>query len=277
MENLVQQFRYIKEKTNAMKRIYLFFILLFVAELLHAQSLGNRKEPVFKVGEVLKYRLKYGFVTAAEATLSVKASDLKFDNLPVYHLLAEGRTSGTFDIFHKVRNRYNSYVHQTELTPFFYAETIKENRYRRNDKARFYQDEKKVVSNKGTFIGKQPQTFDIVSAYYFARSLDLSKVKPNDKFTMTYFLNDGLADLEIIYIGKERVKTNMGYFNCLKFNPSIQAGRIFKDDSKLYLWITDDGNRIPVKAQVEILVGTVTMELTSASGLKYPLGVSKNK
>ncbi|MBC7914353.1 MAG: DUF3108 domain-containing protein, partial [Pyrinomonadaceae bacterium] len=215
-------------------------------------------------------------VTAAEATLSVLASDLKFDNLPVYHLLAQGKTSGSFDIFHKVRNRYNSYVHQTELTPFLYTETIREGNYKRNDKARFHQDQKKVVSNKGTFTGKE-QTFDIISAYYFARSLDLSNVKANAKFKMTYFLNDGLSDLEIIYIGKERIKTNMGYFNCHKFNPSIQAGRVFRDDSKLYLWITDDGNRIPVKAQVEILVGTVTMELTAAKGLKYPLNVSKNK
>lgn len=260
-----------------MRKTRLLLILLFISSYAMSQTLENSKTPVFKVGEKLSYRLKYGFITAAEATLSVLSTDLKFDNQPVYHLLAQGRTSGSFDVFHKVRNRYDSYVHQTELTPFLYTENIKEGNYRRNDKARFYQGQKKVVSNKGTFVGKAAQTFDIVSAYYFARSLDLTNVKPNQKFKMTYFLNDGLADLEITYIGKERVKTNMGYFNCLKFNPSIQAGRVFRDDSKLYLWITDDGNRIPVKAQVEILVGTVTMELTAAKGLKYPLGVSKNK
>ncbi|MBC8052985.1 MAG: DUF3108 domain-containing protein [Sphingobacteriaceae bacterium] len=259
-----------------MRKLFLLIILFVAIKPANAQVLENRKEPVFKVGEELKYRLRYGIVTAAEATLSVLASDTKFDNQPVYHFLAQGKTSGSFDIFHKVRNRYDSYVHQTELTPFLYTENIREGNYKRNDKARFYQDQKKVVSNKGTFTGKA-QTFDIVSAYYFARSLDLTGVKANQKFKMTYFLDDGLADLEIIYIGKERIKTNMGYFNCLKFNPSIQAGRVFKKDSKLYLWITDDGNRIPVKAQVEILVGTVTMELTGTKGLKYPLGASKSK
>ena len=260
-----------------MKNIYLSIILLLLtAEYGKSQVLENRKESVFKVGEELKYRLRYGFVTAAEATLSVIASDTKFDSQPVYHFVAQGKTSGSFDILHKVRNRYDSYVHQTELTPFLYTENIREGNYRRNDKARFYQDQKKVVSNKGTFKG-EVQTFDIVSAYYFARSLDLNGVKPNDKFKMTYFLDDGLASLEIIYIGKERIKTNMGYFDCLKFNPSIQAGRVFRKDSKLYLWITNDGNRIPVKAQVEVLVGTVTMELTATKGLKYPLNASKHK
>ncbi|WP_335682271.1 DUF3108 domain-containing protein [Sphingobacterium sp. B29] len=45
-----------------------------------------------------------------------------------------------------------------------------------------------------------------------------------------------------------------------------------KKNSKLYLWVTNDGNRIPVKANVDILIGSVTLELLEASGLKYKLG-----
>lgn len=248
-------------------------LLLFIALSLgssEAQQLPNKQSPVFKAGEELKYRFRYGFITAAEATLRVKHSDVKFNNRPVLQLTAEGRTAGTFNVFYKVRNRYDSYIDKTDLVPYLYTENIREATYRRNDKARFYQDQKKIVTNKGDFKG-DGQTFDIVSAYYFARSLDLSKVRPGDKFTMDYFLDDAVSDLTVQYVGKEKVKTSMGTFNCLKFSPSIQPGRIFRKDSKLYLWITDDNNRIPVKAQVEILVGSVTMELTDASGLKHPL------
>ena len=67
----------------------------------------------------------------------------------------------------------------------------------------------------------------------------------------------------------------LGKFNCLKFNPTIIPGRIFKKDSKLYLWITDDANRIPVKANVGLIIGSVTMELADAKGLKYPLNPMK--
>ena len=253
-----------------MKKILLNLLVLFCVSGAFAQTLENRKEPVFQIGETLKYRLRYGFITAAEASITVEGSDAKFENKPIYHLIAQGKTSGSFDVFYKVRNRYDSYIDRVDLTPFLYTESIREANYRRNDKARFYQDQRKVVSNKGTFKGAA-QTFDLVSAYYFARSLDLSTIKQGDRFTMSYFLDDGVTDLKIQYVGKEKVKTSLGTFNCLKFSPSIQPGRIFRKDSKLYLWITDDGNRIPVKAQVEILVGSVTMELTSATGLKYPL------
>ena len=252
-----------------MKYLIFLFILSLSYNGLEAQELPN-KEAVFKAGEELKYRFKYGFMTAAEATLRVRESDVKFENKSVFQLTAEGRTAGTFNVFYKVRNRYDSYIDKNDLVPYLYTENIREANYRRNDKARFYQDEKKIVTNKGNFKS-DGQTFDIVSAYYFARSLDLSKIKKGDKFTMDYYLDDGVADLSVQYVGKEKIKTSMGTFNCLKFSPSIQPGRIFRKDSKLYLWITDDNNRIPIKAQVEILVGSVTMELIDASGLKYPL------
>ena len=254
-------------------RFLLFFLLPAGALSCFAQELRNVTEPVFQVGEVLKYKLRYGFVTAAEATIRVEDTDAKFSNRPVYHLVAEGRTSGSFNIFYRVRNRYDSYIDKQNLSPYLYTENIREANYRRNDKARFYQDQKKIESNKGTFKGNG-QTFDVLSAYYFARSLDITKLRAGDKFNMDYFLDDGVTELQVKYVGKERIKTALGYFNCLKFSPSIQPGRIFRKDSKLYLWITDDGNRIPVKAQVEILVGSVNLELISAEGLKYPLGVS---
>ncbi len=254
-----------------MKRLILFIVCIFSTSLLNAQEYSIRKDPVFEVGEVLEYRMKYGFITAAEAVVKVLPSDLRFDNKPVFNLSVNVRTSGSFDVFYKIRDQYDSYIDQETLLPYFYQENVREGSYRRQDKARFSQDAKKVVSNRGTFTTPTKQTFDLFSAYYFARSLDLSQIKVGDKFKLNYFLGDEITNLEIEYIGKEVVKTKLGNIRCLKFSPSINPGRIFRKDSRLYLWITDDGNRVPVKAQVEIVVGSATLELKSASGLKYPL------
>jgi len=254
-----------------MKKIFFILTLTLSKFIASAQELPLKKDAVFQDGEVLSYKLKYGFITAAEATIKVLNSDLKFDNKPTYKLTVDAETSGTFDVFYKVRDHYDSYIDKTDLLPYFYQENIREGSYKRQDKARFSQDAKKVVSNRGTFTTPTTQTFDLVSAYYFARSLDITKLKTGDKFKLNYFLGDEISALEIEYIGKETVKSKLGNIRCLKFSPSIKPGRIFKKDSRLYLWVTDDGNRVPVKAQVEILVGAVTMELKSASGLKYAL------
>ncbi|MET4082317.1 hypothetical protein ABIB40_002275 [Pedobacter sp. UYP30] len=254
-----------------MKKIILIFTCVFLLSYAYAQDLEVVKEPVFQSGEVLNYKLRYGFITAAEATIKVTNSDLKFEDRPTFRLSVDAHTSGTFDIFYKIRDRYDSYVDKKTLEPYFYQENIREGKYRRQDKARFNQAGKKVVSNRGTFSTPTNQTFDLVSAYYFARSLDISKLKIGDKFKINYFLQDNISALEVEYTGKEVLKTALGNIRCLRFSPSIKPGRIFKEDSRLYLWVTDDGNRVPVQAQVDILVGAVTMELKSASGLKYPI------
>ncbi len=255
-----------------MKKLILTLTLGLIGLGGFAQQLPLVKEPIFKEGEVLQYKLKYGFITAAEATIKVAPSDLKFDGKPTYKLVVDAETSGTFDILYKIRDHYDSYIDKTDLTPYFYQENIREASYRRQDKARFYQDQKKVTANTGTFTTPTTQTFDLVSAYYFARSLDITKLKIGEKFKLNYFLGDEISALEIEYVGKETIKSKLGNIRCLKFSPSIKPGRIFKKDSRLYLWITDDGNRVPVKAEVGILVGSVTMEIKSAAGLKYGIG-----
>ena len=230
----------------------------------------NISEPVFKAGEQLSYKLKYGFFTAAEAHLRVAESEKKFNGHAAYHIIADGKTAGAFDVFYKVRNRYESYVDQITLQPYFYTENRHEASYKHTDNVTFDHTDDKITAAKGVYPFKG-KVFDFLSAYYFSRSIDVSKIHIGDKFELKYFLEDGVHTLGITYAGKEKVNCALGNFNCLKFNPTIIPGRVFRKDSKLYLWITDDDNRIPVKAHVELIVGSITMDLTGAKDLKYPL------
>ena len=258
-----------------MKKYFVLILACCCLQTLFAQELTRINEIAFKPGEKLSYRMKYGFFTAAEANIQVEESPIKFDSQPAYHIIADGKTAGTFDVFYKVRNRYESYVDQTTLMPYFYTENRRESSYRHTDKVTFDHDKKTITAAKGKFpfAGK---VFDFVSAYYFLRCIDISKVHIGEKLEVQYFLEDGVHSMTVTYLGKEKMSCSMGTFNCLKFSPTIIPGRIFRKDSKLYLWITDDNNRIPVKAHVEVVVGSLTMDLMAASGLKYPLNpVSK--
>lgn len=261
-----------------MKKITAFISCVLGTLLLaHAQPLPYLAESSFQAGEELTYRLRYGIISAAVGTLKVEDSNIKFSSPHSFHLSARGRTSKAFSVFYTVDNRYDSYIDSRTFLPHYYTENIHEGNYRRTDIVRFDHRNRTVVGNKGTFQSDSEQTFDLLSAYYFARNLDLSRVKQGQSFKLNYFLNDEIATLGIQYIGIETIKTPLGNLECLKFSPEIKPGRIFKKDSRLYLWVTNDGNRIPVKAQVEILVGSVTLELTDVKGLKYTLGQQQVK
>lgn len=250
----------------------MLLVAIFCGTEAVAQNLPFKKESSFQAGEELKYRLRYGFVSAAEGVLSVKDSELQFSAPHAYHLTARGKTSNAFSLLFPVDNRYNSYIDSKTFLPYFYTENISEGKYRRTDVVRFDHRNRTVTGNKGEFKSSSAQTFDLLSAYYFARNLDLTNVTPGQSFKLSYFLNDEIATLGIEYIGIETINTELGKLECLKFSPEVKPGRIFKKDSRMYLWVTNDGNRIPVRASVEILVGTVHLELTGATGLKYPLG-----
>jgi hypothetical protein len=256
------------------KYVVITLILTAFAGKSFCQEMATMVAPVFKVGEQLNYRLKYGFFTAAEADLRVEATDKKFDGHPAYHIVADGKTAGAFDLLYKVRNRYETYVDEKTLEPYFYTENRHESNYKHSDNVTFNHDDDKITAAKGVFPYKG-KVFDFLSAYYFSRSIDVSKIKIGDTFDLKYFLEDGVHALSITYVGKEKVDSDLGTFNCLKFNPTIIPGRVFRKDSKLYLWITDDANRIPLKAHVELVVGSITMDLTSVKDLKYPLNPLK--
>lgn len=261
---------------NMMKKIYLLLIFFCgIAGKAASQHVPSLKKGVFQPGEELSYRLRYGFINAADGVLKVLPSDLTFDGKPTYHLNAVGKTAKAFNVFYNIRDQYDSYIDQDTYLPYFFSEDIKEGKYRRNDKIRFYQKKKKIEATRGNFDAKESQTFDLLSAYYFSRTLDLTNIAEGDSFKLSYFLKDTLAYLYITYMGKENIKTPLGTLKCLKFSPSLEPGRVFKKDSKLHLWVTDDENRIPVKAKVDILIGAVTLELTGAKGLKYPLKTVK--
>jgi len=255
-----------------MLRLKTGLLLLLLLPLLqaYAQEAVKTRDVAFRAGEQLDYKLKYGFFTAAEAHLKVEESPIKFDGKPAYHIIADGNTAGTFDVFYKVRNRYESYVDKNSLLPYLYTENRHEGSWKHTDKVTFNRNEGKITANKGVFPFKG-NVFDFPSAYYFARCLDVSKMRIGEKFDIRYFLEDGVQTLTITYLGTEKVHCALGTFNCLKFNPTIIPGRIFKKNSKLYLWVTNDGNRIPIKAHVDVIVGSITMELTDAKNLKYPL------
>lgn len=254
----------------SLRLLYLVVLGMALSPAAFAQRSPRFLKPFFKQGEVLQYAIKYGIFKCGEANVSVLSNDEEYQGKKVIHFSATGQTSGTFDIFYKVRNRYDSFIDPKTFLPYTYKENIRENNYKRKGQAEFDYIRKEVKSAKG-MTPIRSDTRDIVSAFYFARCLDLTNVNEGDIIRINYYLEGEVATLEIAYVGKEEISTPLGTFSCLKFSPSVKAGRIFRKDSKMYLWITDDANRVPIRARAEILVGTIVMDLRGYSNLNTVL------
>ena len=64
----------------------------------------------FKRGERLTYRIHYGFIDAAQATLEITDENRQVADRNTFHVVGVGISKGTMDAFFKVRDRYETYI-----------------------------------------------------------------------------------------------------------------------------------------------------------------------
>jgi hypothetical protein len=228
----------------------------------------------FRMGERLVYRVHYGIIDAGEAVLEVKQEEKVLGGRPTYHVVGRGYSTGAFDWFFKVRDRYESYIDREALVPIVFIRDVDEGGYKIYQ-THYYNHYKNEVKSNDKIFEVPPGVQDMISGFYFTRNIDFSEAKAGDVFTVPSFVDDQIWPLKIRYIGKEKLKTSLGTFQCLKFRPVIQKGRVFKKEEDLNVWITDDKNKIPVRAEAEILVGSIKMDLKSYEGLANPIAKIK--
>ncbi len=232
---------------------------------------------IFYPGEELNYVLHYGIINAGEATLKVEKSDYKgFDNRPVWKVVGTGKSVGAFNWFFKVRDRYESYIDAKGVFPFAFVRRVDEGGFKINQDYIFKPEEQTVDNGKGKTFSTEKYAQDMISAFYYARTLDVDNAEIGQIFTIPSFVDDENFPLKIKYIGKEEVDGKAGEFRCLKFVPVLQKGRIFKDEEDLVVYVTDDKNKVPVLIQASVLVGSIKMELTSYAGLRNKVAVVKD-
>lgn len=235
------------------------------------ESLPVKTNTAFKEGEKLTYRLHYGAVNAGIAVLEVKPDLIDVNGRKVYHIVSSGYTTGGADLFFKVRDRYETYMDKDALVPWLFVRRVDEGGYKFSQDYMFNHYAKKVdVGNNQKFdipVGIQ----DMVSAFYYARNLDLSNAKPGDIFSMDCFLDKEIWPLKIRFVGREVIKTDIGKVRALRFRPIVQKGRVFKKEEDLNVWISDDANHIPLRAKAEVLIGSVKMDITGTNNLANPL------
>lgn len=225
---------------------------------------------VFKAGEQLEYRLHYGVINAGTAKLEVKKIDQKITGREIYHIVGSGKTKGAFDWFFKVRDRYETFLDVDGVFPWAFKRDVNEGGYKIKQNYKFAQTKNKVDNGEGKSFETPNGIQDMLSAFYYARAIDYSNAKVGEVFTIWSFVDDEIWPLRIRYLGKDEIKVSGDNYKALKFCPVVQEGRLFENEDDVAVWISDDGNKIPLLAQGKVLIGSVKMELTKARGLANP-------
>ncbi|MGW1454149.1 DUF3108 domain-containing protein [uncultured Salegentibacter sp.] len=254
------------------KSIFTIFLLLLTGFALQAQS-----QKAFGAGEWFKFRIHYGPFNASFATLEVDETNIK--GKPVYHIEGKGKSTGLLHWFFKVDDNYQTYIDKQDGKPYKFIRKIDEGGYTKDLEIDFdHSDNKAYVFNKKhnenhTYTTK-PNVHDMLSAFYYIRNnIKNDELRPGDEMRLNLFIDDENMDFKLKFLGREVIKTKFGKVATLKFRPYVMAGRVFKEKESLTFWVSDDANKLPIKIEANLAVGSLDADLDEYKGLKHPFKI----
>lgn len=257
-----------------MRNAFVIF-LLFCGISAFAQTYRTVNNSAFIRGEKLTFRIAFnsaltGSITGGKATLEVKDENKILNNRSTFHVVGEGKTTGFIELFYKVHDNFESYFDQDAFISWKFTRRTRENNYKKDDIVIFRQNDHMAVSLAK--VMKVPANIqDIISAFYYARTLDVSDLQPGGIIQIPFFLDDSVYQSRVIFKGRETVTTKLGKFRCIAFRPMVATGYAFDDPYPITIWITEDANRLPILIESEQSVGRARVELVSYSGLANPI------
>lgn len=254
------------------KSFLLAFILCITIRLTAGDEFCGIRNKTFIAGENISFIVFYNalglYVNAGTASFNTSLE--KINNKPVYHVVGAGQTNTKYDWIFKVRDRYETYFDTGTLQPYRFIRNIEEGGYKKYENVTFNQSANTAITTNGVF--KVPNCIqDVLSAIYYARNIDFSNYREGDKIPFSMFMDNEVFNMYVRYLGKETIKTRYGKFRTIKFKPLLVKGTLFEGGEKMTVWVTDDFNRVPVRIESPIVVGTVKVDLMGYKNLRYPM------
>jgi len=244
----------------------LFIVLFGISTLVFSQT-----DLPYKVGENAAYKVSFGAINVGFAYLEITES-IQLNNRPVFHIVGKGRTTPFFDWFFKVRDVYETFIDTSTLLPLVFNREVNEGGHLINQRYQFNHNDSIVITQDSSFF-IPINTQDMLSAFFLARTFKKESIIDGKSFYIPLFMDDENYNLEIKYLANEMMDTKWGKIDCMVFQPKMQEGRVFEDEEKMKIWITDDANHLLLKVETEIWAGTIKAVLEDYKKLKHPLSI----
>lgn len=260
-------------------RRLIFLFLISKSGVSFSQISCDLKPFAFSSGEELNYKVIYnwGMIWLESAEASFKVKQAKYNGKNCYLFTGSGSTYPKYDWFFKVRDVFETYLDSATFRPLKFQADIQEGGKKDKHVYLFNNPQRKAytIINYGSKPAKIDTlkmgacTIDVLTAIYYARSIDYSTCKKNDTISISLLVDGKIYPTYVRYLGKELfISKELGTYKCIKFSPLLIEGTIFKKGEGMTVWVTDDKNKLPIYIETPITVGTVKVKLMSYKGLR---------
>lgn len=225
----------------------------------------------FLVGEKIKHEVFYNF-------FKITAGEMEYSTLPfkmvngrrAYQFEIQLKTTSMFSSFYAVDDRVNILVDYDLWVPRLFTLHVKESSQLRegrqffdfeSNKARY--EEKKITSKKGVEEKKQewelaPYSQNVFSLIYYMR---LFAWKDGRDYSFRVADDGENLVFKGRVVAREVIKTPLGEMKAIKIKPEITVKGAFKPVGDIFIWLSDDARKIPLRIESKIKIGTLVSEI----------------
>lgn len=258
-----------------------FFMAVILFCTAPSALVAQRADLPYIPGESLTYVVNYKW-GAINTDVGEAVTSLSYiDSLGLFHSVITGKTYKFYDIIFKVREHFESkFYDEDPIRPHYFYRKTQEGRYRIQNTFHFDRDTNLIRATVqkydrvpvDTLLTGTGNTLDIPALFYRVRTMDVDSVAEGVKYPISFAIDDDVYNFYFILVGKEEKKVRgLGTFNTLKFAVKLVAGSVFTGEDDMFIWVTDDENKVPLLFESPIIVGRVQGRLVEYSNLKGPL------
>ena len=231
-------------------------------------------------GEKIVFNISYNWhavqTDVAKGTLTMKQEPLNGET--VWHTSMGMQTAPFFDVFFKIREKFDSWFALKGVEPRkFYRDTREGDYHAINDYV--YDRKAGVIHANLEYWDKDKETldipygdctYDVTALFYFARRMDFQNMKAGAAHRISIAIDKDIFQVRLTYRGKEnKYVRGIGTIAAHKVGISLNKGNVFEGNEDAILWFSDDDNRIPVAFMAPLKVGAMNGRLASYSGLAH--------
>jgi hypothetical protein len=162
---------------------------------------------------------------------------------------------------------YRTFIDVQSIAPLRFEQRIREGSYKRDFVATFDQARHIARTTDGKEFPIPPYVHDIMSAFYYFRTIDFRGREIGDVIMLQNFYKDKTHDLAVRILGRQELEVAAGTFNTIVLEPMVREGGLFKSEGRIVVWLSDDELMIPVRINSKVVIGSIDVELREYSGL----------
>ena len=226
-------------------------------DALPEEAASNPPHSVTAMRERLYFRIYWLGIYVGHATIEAVHSN------GVVTITSSAHSAPFLSVLYKVEDFAESRM--MNGMPFQFRIKQHEGRYRSDKETIFDLPNRKITffnylkNTKDEHTIADLQVWDVLSGFYYLRTqiLEVGKTIFIDVFDSNKFLS-----VAVYVLGKERIVTpERGAVDTVKIKPVLHSDGLFQKKGDVFVWLTDDESKVPVKVETEVPVGKVTAKL----------------